>query len=724
MPSLLNEILLRRTNKILVEKKAESSAAAKPAGTNFVASFVANMEGLGYIVSEDLYKYIEALSLDDLKALHTDMYRTLSQARGGHQELVPMYKSFPQEVMDMSKARLYFNALVHYWTGGKWSPPSRKQPRPALADESSITLTMINVGALTDLQPIFSKMVGSTLALSAVDKADLNTLLEHYFAKEKIDIEKLIPERIANRENKAFILAALYRFGVMENEAFQRLLLQQTNTSTDILRLAVGLMSGDISLAAPVKFKAIKRPLRKIMLAVLEAQNQKVILEDLWRWRGRWIRLAEQLHPGEFTKRYPNIYKAISDLRHEVKAETFRREMEKLLLEKNGKAALTLAKSRPGELVRRLDHLLRLNGSKENDASTEEILKAYTECGEKVSTQVLLQVLQHFRTRSEQHPYRIIFPKGTIAKAACIDNTLPEMSSETAKAVEEQTRKFLLQRFAKLPPLGKCYIDDSLKKMIQPFALRSAAKSLRTAGRGSRFALPDADTLRLFLWWTNGRHRTDIDIAGLFFDENYGLKETIAYYELKSTVGVHSGDIVDAPKGAAEFVDFSISKCKEQGIRYVVLTVSSFTMQPYCDLPECFTGWMARQKPNSGEVFEARTVKDKLDLMADTRIAVPVIFDLETMESIWCDLALKNYPFSPIKQTVNNPIVNLVGFSSTLKAMTHLRRGTLYDLFQLHAEARGSQVSAREQADKIFDLDTADPSPFDLPGIAAGYMAD
>lgn len=720
MPSPLNEILLRRSNKIFLEEKP----AAKPAGVNFVASFVANMEGLGYIVSEDLYKQIEVLSLDELKELHTTMCKILAQARGGHQELTPMYKSFPQEVMDMSKARLYFNALCHYWTGGKWMPPSRKQPRPALTDEASFNLTMIKLGSKEDLQTIFSKMVGSTLALSASDKVDLSVLIEQYFVKEKIALDTLITERIANRENKAFILAQIYKYKALENDTFKNLLSKQTNTTTDILRLAVALMGGDISLANSVKFKSIKRPMRKIMLAVLEEQNANGMLEDMWRFRGRWLRLGEALHPGEFAARFPNTYKAFSDLRHEVKAETFRREIEKLLHEKDLKAALTLAKIRPGELVRRLDHLLRLSALEKSGASAEDILKAYSEVGDKVATQVLLQVLQHFKVRADKDPYRIIFPKGTVAKAACIDNNLPELNDQTVKAFEEQTRKFLLARFAKLPPLGKCYIDDSLKKMIQPFALRSASKALRTAGRGSRFELPDADTLRLFLWWTNGRHRTDIDIAGLFFDANYGLVEEVAYYNLKSKAGVHSGDIVDAPNGAAEFVDFSIADCKAMGIRYVLITVSSFTMQPYCDLPECFAGWMARQKPRSGEVFEARTVTDKLDLMADTRIAVPVIFDLETKESIWCDLALKNYPFSPIKQTVNNPIVNLVGFSMTLKAMTHLRRGTLYDLFQLHAEARGSQVSTRQEADKIFDMDTTDPSPFDLPGIAAGYMAD
>ena len=36
------------------------------------------------------------------------------------------------------------------------------------------------------------------------------------------------------------------------------------------------------------------------------------------------------------------------------------------------------------------------------------------------------------------------------------------------------------------------------------------------------------------------------------------------------------------------------------------MCLSSYTQQAYCDLPECFAGWMARQQPNSGEIFEPK----------------------------------------------------------------------------------------------------------------------
>jgi hypothetical protein len=92
---------------------------------------------------------------------------------------------------------------------------------------------------------------------------------------------------------------------------------------------------------------------------------------------------------------------------------------------------------------------------------------------------------------------------------------------------------------------------------------------------------------------------------------------------------VHSGDITAAPRGACEFIDIDIPSVLNYGGRYVVASLNSFTSQPYCDLPECFAGWMMRKNPGSGEIFEPAMVVDKVDLAAETEIAIPVILDLK-----------------------------------------------------------------------------------------------
>jgi ABC-type glutathione transport system ATPase component len=100
-------------------------------------------------------------------------------------------------------------------------------------------------------------------------------------------------------------------------------------------------------------------------------------------------------------------------------------------------------------------------------------------------------------------------------------------------------------------------------------------------------------------------------------DENFNYTDILSYYNLKEFGGCHSGDIVDAPNGASEFIDVNLEKLRQNGVRYIVMTINSYTHQPFCDLPECFAGWMSRQNANSGEIFEPKTVADRMKSLLD-----------------------------------------------------------------------------------------------------------
>jgi hypothetical protein len=172
---------------------------------------------------------------------------------------------------------------------------------------------------------------------------------------------------------------------------------------------------------------------------------------------------------------------------------------------------------------------------------------------------------------------------------------------------------------------------------------------------------------------------------------------------------------VDAPQGAAEFIDLDVELTKAAHVRYVVMSLNSFTAQPYCDLPECFAGWMTRQQAGSGEIFEPRTVQDKIDIAANTRICLPAIFDLWERRIIWADIALRE------RRSWNNVQNNLSGVSVMLRAMTGLSKTNLHTLFSLHIKSRGELVPIAEEADQLFSV-TAGITPFDLNRIAAEFL--
>ncbi|MGD9681086.1 MAG: TerD family protein [Candidatus Obscuribacterales bacterium] len=693
----LNLILLRRQNQVILPESLTGKNDTPEKNQVYLASLLKNLESYGFCLDRELLDRASTMSLEQLTELNKLFLSVLPRVTGAHESFQPMYPNFPMDVMKKSNVELYINAMLHYLTSGKYMPLDRKKDRESLIEHPS--LRSIRTGSIDDAEELLRALIDSRVSFSQQDSDDLSALVEAFGS----DTLTMIPDTIANRENKARLLAALRSRNLLSNELLKR----HINTVTDVLRLAVAMSGGDVSLARPVKFQPIARAERRMLLDAMEAQT--TLAEDMLRHKERYKRLGERLHPGEYCKRYPRVYEAFSALRRDAIVETYNRRLELLLLEGDVDSLVKLLKERPGIFARRLDHLLRLVGDQADGVGF-----AFNEIIDRVPSPLLIQLGHHFAHRCEPRHFRVFLPKGNLAKAQVAENNLAELSETACLLIEGICRKALLKRFSELPPLGACYIDEGLRDFAVPFGLRSAAKSLRTVARGSRLALPDSDTLRFFLWWKNGRARTDLDLSAVLFDANFRYIDALAYYNLKNFGGHHSGDIVDAPEGASEFIDVSIARLRERNVRFVVMTVHSFTRQPMKDLPECFAGWMARSKPNSGEVFEARTVVDRFDLSGDTRIALPVIFDIEKRQAVWTDLALTRNPI-----WVNNVDGNLAGINYALAAMVELTRPNLYDLLALHAEARGRLVRDRDEADVEFSVET---TPFELEVITSQYM--
>lgn len=700
-----NRIFVRRANKVIVVPTS-SEPELSP---HYVASVAKNLESLGYTMSGELMEACRRIELAELSLLNKELLEILSIQKGADHTFKPMYPGFPQQVMDMSEGELYLNAILHYLTEGKYLPeePPKKvfgifkvKGRPPLVENTD--LKVIGLSNLAEFENMFTRLAGSNTAISPSDKLDLIEYVKLYGD----EIARLLPESMSNRENKIAVIAAL----IAHTNIGEALARQSCSTATDVLRLATGMSNGDVSLALAGKFRNFKRSERRLLLELLEAQSN--LEEDMLRWKKRWIRLGERLHPGEYAGRYPRAFAAFNLLRNNLPYETTDGKLERLLEARQVKEALQILKERPGMLARRLDHLLRLDQEMQQDVAL-----TFAQVAGKVSTVVLLQLRHHFKVRCEKRDLRVFLPKGVVAKAQAEVNCLSDLPQSLCEMVTSICTKALQERFAKLPALGKVYLDPALKDYMVPFALRSASKALRTISRGSRVPLPVAtDTLRFFVWWKNGLARTDLDLSAAMFDEQFKFITALTFYDLKNFGGHHSGDIVDAPNGASEFIDISMARCLERDVRYIVMIVKSYTMQPYCDLPECFAGWMSRQKPGSGEIYEPTTVVDKLDISSDSQIAIPAIFDLVTKKVIWVDLSLTSYP------GWNNTVaVNLKGIQVSLKAMVEMSKPDLYDLLSMHARARGTLVDSRDNADVVY---SADDLPFDLKHIASQFMSD
>jgi len=689
-----NEIYLRRKLKVFIPTGTSRMFKSNCLPDQYIATMMRNIENLGFTFSKDLVNALRTLSIDQAKTFYVNIAANLKKMVGANVRHKPMYPNFPQQVMEMVEAELYINAIFHYLTFGEWIPEYEVKERfPSLETHKP---KGIGLGTEKEFVEIGQNLINSKTSLSETDKTDVMWYVEYY----KNDLERLLPDAIPLKENVALVSKCVLE-NIQVDDAAITFLKPYFKTATDVLRLATSMSDGDISLATNTNYRNFNRSERKLLLGLLE-HACGLLEEDMKRYTMKWIRLGEKLHPGDYKGRFEKAYSAFWNLRNNHrKIKTFNGKVETALSQGETRVAADLLKQRPGEFARRLDHLMRMTARPGN------IIARFAAVASKVSVPVLLQVMAHFRGRNSlEHNTRVFFPKRTIAKAFSMDNHLPEIDDDICQRVVTVCDKALCTIFKERGSLGNVHIDERLASYLVPFSQRSASGAFRTITRGSQVDMPEnMKTLRSFIHWKNisASNRVDIDSSAVLYDDDWNYKEHISYTRIRSNAykACHSGDITNAPNGASEFIDIDIESARRYGVRYIVWSVLSYSGQPFCKVPECFMGWMSREEPGSGEIYEPKTVENKIDLTANTRICIPMIIDLKNNKVIWTDLALKKRP----SWSGNNVESNQRGMIAMGKAMSNFIcvKPTLFDLFNLHVEARGELVSI-EEADTIFTV--------------------
>ncbi len=723
----MNEILLRRKNKILAEDIWGKDGVPERPKTNcgldaHVAAIMKNVESLGYTFSMEVCEALRTMEQSQLREFYLELIPILRKLVGADVVYKPMYPDFPDSVMEAEEARLYINAIVHYWSFGTLYPKETGRERLPLFDATR--LKVIGLGRREDLQDIFSHLCRSKTSLSQTDRDDLKWIFQN--------LQVVLPEEIPLKENVALI-GKLY----LENNplASSKDLGKYCRTATDVLRLITAMSDGDVSLAENTRYRNFRRRERRLLLELLE--DCGYIEEDMLRYREKWIRVGEKLHPGEYGKaRFEKVVTAFDKLRNHVKIETFAGKVEGAILAEDYAKALALLKKRPGELARRLDWLLR----KAEDKNA--VINAFQAVADDVSTPVLLQVREHFLFRGDNEEgesgsdvkdnVRVVFPKGNLARSHCIETALPKIQEKYCNAVVGVCENCLIHSFRKKDFLGNVYLSEAFRNYLVPFSQRSANKTLKTIVRGSRLPMGgNIKALRGFIWWTNMGNsqeegRVDLDLSAAIFDGNWNFLAHVSYTNLRSLKYriCHSGDIINGGpvdgRGASEFLDVDLDSVLQDGGRYVIYQVYSFTRQKFSDLPHAMFGWMEREDVGSGEIYEPVTVEQKMDLNSQGTVCIPVIFDCLKREAIWCDmnLSLGGYRFD---QGGNNLESNISGVVATCYGILHMRKPNLYDLIDLHIRARGVRVKDKEDADIIFDVEEG-ITPFDTDVFVGEYL--
>ena len=499
-------------------------------------------------------------------------------------------------------------------------------------------------------------------------------------------------------------------------------------TATDVLRVATYLSDGDISLAANTKFKSLPRRIRRELVAVL---NNVATEEDIARHAGKWIRLFHSLHVGEYGSE--KLYQIAKKVRNNEHITTFNGAVEEALECNDLATAIELLCQRPGDFARRLDHLLRIAGYGKYTLTQRAVVSAFGNVISLVPTRILLQILGNLKTRSEHVTSKCVFPKGNVQKATIVPANIAPLDASIISKVRETIESALITRFSNdLPSLGKVWIDPMLKDCPLPTQQRSASEGLFQVARGTKLPFGDDNTLRFFIYWKG----QDIDLSATLHDQDFNEIDHVSFTNLKSGEfqACHSGDVLRAPNGASEFIDITVDAAARQGARYVVMQVHIFSgPRTFAEHEVCYAGWMTRSKPKSNEIYDPKTVVQKIDVRSEASTAVPVIFDLVERKTIWTDLTHfggfhhHHYIGDLADHRDINGRANMIescraSTRQMLDAMINMNnKVSLYELFALHTNARGTLVETKEEADTVFSMYEG-ITPYNITEINSEYL--
>lgn len=719
MENSVFSIILRRKNRVFINDNdmlKSLSGAAGEKNKQIVATMNKNIEVFGYTMSEALFDKLVHMKAKSREVVYDILVNGLKEITGADKVYNPMYPNFPESVMKKDDFELYFNAIVHYWSFGTLLPYEEKEEKAPLFNTAKVKV--LEAGSFNDLNDIFNNLCASKTSLSKSDVEDMIFILN--------SAKVTLPDEIPFKENTACICRLLVDTGVDTDGSLCR---KYIKTATDVLRLVTAMSDGDVSLAENTKFRNLKRSERRIIMNLLAGCGNAS--EDMNRYAGRWIRVGEKLHPGEFAKneRYTKIVQAFGVIRNDGKIQSFGGKVDAAIASGDVTTVVSLLKKRPGEFARRIDFLLR---TFDKDADRKTVIMGFASVAKDVSSTVLLQVREHFINKlNGNDDMRVFFPKGNLARSYYVKNNKTEaIPEDTIKMVIAVCENALVNIYGNREFLGKVYIDEVLKDYTVPFSLRSAGKTMTAVSRGSRIAIDDsAKIIRPFIWWTNTKDDIiDVDLSVAVFADDWNCLEHVSYSNLKSSrFGIcHSGDITNGGpvdgEGAAEFIDLDIDKALAAGARYAVFNVYNFSEENFSRMEHAAFGFMTRENMESGEIFEPSTVKQRMDLASATTTCIPVIFDLKERVFIWCDMALTadhvKAGYGGINVESNLPSVVV-----TCKAMVDVKKPNLYDLLMFNVKARGVITANPDEADIRFGLDdNCDVKPSDIDVIVGKYL--
>lgn len=481
-------------------------------------------------------------------------------------------------------------------------------------------VTLLRLGDAVDVEAtrLYLALAGINTPLGEADLAILSELAVAC-------VDGVQPAAIPVRENRAVLNGIRLVLGRP---------LVGVDTTTDVLRLACQVSGGDASLVTPTRFRAFRRPERRVLLAALNdvvgASPSK--LGDVVRYAERWKRLGERLHPHEYDQ-WPHAQAVFEVARGERRVRNLAGRAEAAIRAGAISSATSVLSAAPGLLLRSADRLLRLASQPERTAVVDAVTGALSSA----SGRVLLSLREHVDNRLTPASARMYVSRSRSAWVG--PDERPPLPAEL---VAELSSLLDTEISARLPQQDRpLLVDPEVLDVALPLSGKAAEAGFAVLPRGSR-APVSGELLRFFMYWRQASRRTDYDLSVLLLDDEFHDAGQVSWTNYHHNGVVHSGDITEATNGATEFIDMPLTS----GGHYVVPQVYIYAGESFDEVAESMFGYQTRTQDQRGAPFDARTVRARSHLRGKGRIALPMVFARSEAgwQAVWLHLYLRGRP--------------------------------------------------------------------------------
>lgn len=618
-------------------------AAEAPANVRFAAAI--ELANLGFVVNPADLEGVGVTAL-------TETIAAARKVMGADRAMEPIYPGFPKQVQELSTMQLFVEQILHYWSGGVLLPNHPKEVRPGLPLEDMLRhareVKVLAAGAAA--RGVVKSLALAPIALSEADRELMVGAME--LAHPSLDEVTEIARAAKHGENmqhflktyhtvvggsgNELILAALPAAGNLDQVLRSVLALASVPAADKWeanYKLAVETLSN--SNARAVRMEKLSRPARRAILARVGDLSKDFNADSLVRRQDLWRGVMRAVHGYDF--KLTDGQKRALDIIHENgEYRTLNSLVEEGMANRDVVYVVELLMAHnPGELLRRLVALLRLVKTKK-DASV--LAAAVAVAGSKASLSTLISSYNGVLAANEEG--------ARVTRVAGQTNTMVERTAVkvkdshrdlVAEGISVAIKTKLREKAAPAGPIG------TVSAEAMPLVRRDAATGDRVMDRGQALApVGEGDVLRFYGHWNNNQNAGGyMDIGVVLLDDTMKHLAVCTWNGWGNTrdFATYSGDKYVTPgDSAAEFIDVDLKKIKKvypQATR-LAMTVQSWSGWPTKDV-DFVAGAMFRSAPDSGEVFDARTVVSCFKPTTESTQSIPYVFDLKTGMMIWLD---------------------------------------------------------------------------------------